>query len=99
MCLCITGPERTCSKVLGGWEGAGLRLWETGMRQWMNLKLQCLVPTAGSAQNTPWLQRFLFTTHGSFTVICILMRVSVFLPDPVLSKKVFSLSFLAMYLL
>lgn len=39
------------------------------------------------------------TTHGSFTVICILMRVSVFLPDPVLSKKVFSLSFLAMYLL
>lgn len=45
----------------------------------MNPKLQCLVLGVASARNTPRLQRFLFTTHASFTVICILMRVSVFL--------------------
>ena len=43
--------------------------------------------------NTTWQRRFLFTTHGSFSMICILMRVSVFLSDPVVSEKAFSLSF------
>lgn len=52
-----------------------VRPQEAGMRRRMDLKLHCLLPAVGSAQNTPWLQRFLFATHGSLAGICALTRV------------------------